>query len=343
MIDASFPNAADLRKHSAGIFPREGIFPDATTIAPAGIAFAGAAWAVSARAFVANLKRGGAPFSQTYGSTPISNDGVDAAAWTIPGAPGTGSRIDLLWIRARDTTQGDSAAGAPTDGPSGATRTGIPEWGITSGVASGSPVAPALPSGAYEIARALVPAAAVSAAGATITQSYRFAYVVGGPLLGRTKAELDEYIPPDGTLGFTIDTDVIYQSNGTTWISTRPFIDGIVNGASAGALPATTDTDIPGTSKTFTLDRTRNCLITFGAGYQINGDNDARLMLSIDAATVSTLDMHGVPGLNGQKWGMSGVWIVSLAAGAHTIKLRGWAAAAGTVAVTDASWAMTTD
>lgn len=190
-IDAAFPNAADQRKQLAAIYPREGVFPDATTIAAAGIAFAGTGWGISARAFGAVLKRGGAPYSQAYGSALISNDGTVSNAWTILAAPGSGSRIDRLCIRARDTTQGDSATGAPTDGPGGLPRTGLPEFLTVNGTPATTPVAPALPSGYEEIAQVTTPSGAASAAGSTIVNTYAFAQMVGGVIYVRNATEMN--------------------------------------------------------------------------------------------------------------------------------------------------------
>lgn len=221
-ITASFPDAVDIRKHQAAIFPREGIFPDPITAAAAGIAFAGAGWAVSARAFVACLKRGGAPYTQTYGTALVSNDGVVAAAWTVGAAPGVGSRIDLLCIRARDTTQGDSASGAPTDGPSGAARTGFPEFLVVAGTPGTPGVAPAIIAGYQEVARITVSAGNASAAAATIVQTYAFAYVAGGPTYFRTTADLlafttAAYLHP-GLVAIPLDAPLNkYTWDGAAW------------------------------------------------------------------------------------------------------------------------------
>lgn len=190
-IDAAFPNAADQRKQLASIYPREGVLPDPTTTAAAGIAFAGTGWGVSARAFNAVLKRGGAAFSQSYGSALCGNDGVVANAWTIGAAPASGSRIDRLCIRARDTTQGDSSSGAPTDGPGGAARTGFPEFLVVAGTAGTTPSAPLLPAGYFEVAQITTPSGAASSSGSTIVPTYAFAHVNGGPIYARTLAERD--------------------------------------------------------------------------------------------------------------------------------------------------------
>lgn len=193
-IDAAFPNAADQRKQLAGIYPREGVFPDPITTAPAGIAYAGTGWGVNARPFGAVLKRGGAPYSQAYGSALVSNDGVVTNAWTIGAAPASGSRIDLLCIRGRDSTQGDSATGAPTDGPGGATRLGFPEFVVVAGVAATTPLRPAIPAGLTEVGQITTPSGAASTAGSTFVPSYKFAQVVGGTIFVRTAAERDALV-----------------------------------------------------------------------------------------------------------------------------------------------------
>lgn len=192
-IDTAFPNAIDQRQQLGEIYPYEGVFPSPITTAAAGVAYAGAGWAISARAFVAAIKRSGAPFSQTYGTALVGNNGVVASAWTVGVAPGVGSRIDRLCIRARDTTQGDSATGAPTDGPGGVARTGFPEFLVVAGTSGTPGVAPALPSGYFEVAQVTVSAGNASASAATISQTYSFATPVGATMIFRTTAALLAY------------------------------------------------------------------------------------------------------------------------------------------------------
>lgn len=236
-IDAAFPNALDARKQFGGAFPRQGLFPDPITTAAAGVAYAGTGWGIDARAFTYITKRGGAPYSQTYGVAFGSNDAVVTGAWTIDPAPVSGSRIDLLWIRATDAGSGDSMSGAPTDGPGGAARA-VPVFGVTTGAPDSLPVAPSLPAGAVEIARATTPSGAVSAAGSTITQTYTFAQVAGGPIYVRTIAERDalaDVIP--GDVAIIATTGLQYRRTATTWrgltivsgnVNTSTNVNGIV-------------------------------------------------------------------------------------------------------------------
>ncbi len=221
-IDAGFPNAADQRKQLASIYPREGLFPDSITMG-AGVAFAGTGWGISARAFNASIKRGGAPYSQAYGSALVGNDGTVTNAWTIAAAPASGSRIDLLCIRARDTTQGDSATGTPTDGPGGAARTGFPEFVVVAGTAATTPARPALPAGYEEVAQITTPSGAASTAGSTIVQTHAFAHVVGAPIVVRNYTELDALT---GILAldaaYVMDKDVLLVRRGGAWVPTVP-------------------------------------------------------------------------------------------------------------------------
>lgn len=186
-IDKAYPNAVDIRKNQSAIFPREGIFPDPLTVLAAGIAYGNGGWDVAARPFTANLKRGGAPYSMTYGAAQIANDSA-ATAWTIDAAPGSGTRVDRLWVRATDPTEAEALT---TPGGETAPRA-VPIFGVT----TGSPAIQPLPAGAIEIAQVSTPAGAVSIAGSTITQTYKFAGVVGGTIYVRNRTELDAIVTP---------------------------------------------------------------------------------------------------------------------------------------------------
>lgn len=213
-IDSGFPNAVDLRRLDAGLIAREGVFPDPTTTAAAGIAVGTTAWNVQARPFVAALKRGGAPYSLSYGVARLANS-AQVNAWEIQPAPASGSRIDLLWIRATDPGEGETTSGS--DGPGGAARA-VPIFGVTAGTPSGTPATPALPAGALLIATVTTPSGAASIAGSTIAQSYGFAHLVGGVAYYRTAALRDESTVTEGTVGRVIGDDNLYVKRvGSTW------------------------------------------------------------------------------------------------------------------------------
>lgn len=98
-------------------------------------------------------------------------------------APGSNSRIDVIWAKQQDTT-----AGIPS--PDAATGE---LYGVTSGAAAVSPVKPAIPVGAVELATAVVAAGATSTngAGVTITNTGRLTVARGAAVPVRSQAERD--------------------------------------------------------------------------------------------------------------------------------------------------------
>lgn len=186
-IDKAFPNAVDLRRGYSAVFPREGLFPDPNGLL--GVAYAGTGWAVGARPFSGVTKRGGVAFSQNYGAATFANDANVPAAWTLPGAPSSGSITSLLWIRATDPTQGEALTQIAGEvDPQGAPRPrAVPVFGITTGTTT---VAPVLPAGAVLISTVTIASTSTSAATSVIVQSYGFANVLGGPVYYRNAAEM---------------------------------------------------------------------------------------------------------------------------------------------------------
>lgn len=219
-IHDSFPNAVDWRRAFSGVVPREGIFPDANTVGNE-VAYAGTGWGVNARQFVAALKRGGSLGSQTYGTALVANDGVVTGAWTIDPAPVSGSRIDLLWVRGKDFSEGDSDVGAPTDGPAGADRAEA-DFGVTTGTPGTSPVAPSLPAGVTEIARVTTPSGAASIAGSTIVNTYAYTVAAGGVMPVRDSAGLAAYTPANGAFAVRLDTGIMYLRSAGAWATLAP-------------------------------------------------------------------------------------------------------------------------
>ena len=76
------------------------------------------------------------------GLVSVGNSGVGS---TVAAAPGKGSRIDIIWVRHR------------TAGENGDT-TSEPDYGVTSGTPGSPGLAPSIPAGALELARATVSA-----------------------------------------------------------------------------------------------------------------------------------------------------------------------------------------
>jgi hypothetical protein len=212
-IREGYALAADHRRALGAIVVREGVMPDVNSLG-LGIAYGNGGWNVGARPFVVASRRGGAPYSITYGAAFGYNDAA-GTAWTIGAAPGSGSRIDLLWVRLTDTDSGESATGS--DGPGGVARA-VPVYGVTAGTAATTPVAPALPAGAVEIARVTTPSGAASIAGSTITQG-PIAFLAGARAFVRDAVDRAALIAAGihrGTQLYQLDTDTLYTYDGST-------------------------------------------------------------------------------------------------------------------------------
>lgn len=268
-IDKAWPNAIDLRKAVGGYIPREGVFPDPITVAAAGIAYGNGAWDVGALPFVLAAKRGGAPYSQAYGTALGTNDAA-GTAWTIDPAPGSGSRVDRLWVRLVDPSQGEALT---TPGAETVPRA-VPVFGVTLGTPGIQP----LPAGTTEIAQVSTPSGAASIAGSTITQTYKFAQTVGGTIFARTKAELDAIVTPlNGDLGFVIATGVTYQRSGGAWRRAAGLDSTAVPvTAGAGFTISSNDLYVLGPLLCGTINWSKNAgtlghgdqILTLGAGYR---------------------------------------------------------------------------
>lgn len=106
----------------------------------------------------------------------LTNDGTVPV--TITAAPGSNSRITSIWVKHNDDTTGDANA--------------LPVFGTTDGVAAASPVAPAIPTGALELAQLRVYSGTTASNGGsnTLTQRAPITAMRGGIVMARTSAEL---------------------------------------------------------------------------------------------------------------------------------------------------------
>ena len=141
----------EVRKSDALLFTRAGVV--AGSASPLVTGTSGWTYNVGKAGFVTIR-------SESDGAHVFGNDGV-AATPAVAVAPGSGlSRIDVIWVR-------HPAVGENSD------TTSEPVFGVTSGVASSTPVAPSLPAGALELARNTMTSAATStsSAGNSIAQT----------------------------------------------------------------------------------------------------------------------------------------------------------------------------
>lgn len=136
----------------------------------------------------------------------------EAAAFADTTAPpASNSRIDVIWSK-----QQDSQAGIPT--PDGVIGFIV---GCTQGSAAASPVAPAIPVGAVELARAVVLSTATggtSGTGTTITHTGRQTVARGAPIPVRNQTERDAMTPFAGMLVSRLDLGgILEQYSGSAW------------------------------------------------------------------------------------------------------------------------------
>lgn len=134
----------EVRKSDALMFTGTGVVPGSAS--PLVTGTSGWAYNVGKAGFVTS--RG-----ESDGAHFFGNDGV-AATPAVPVAPGPGlSRIDIIWVR------------HPANGENSDTDS-RPVFGVTSGTAASTPIAPTIPTGATELARNTMSSGAISTASA---------------------------------------------------------------------------------------------------------------------------------------------------------------------------------
>lgn len=126
----------------------------------------------SIRAHVAVTK-----MSNANGPTLVPNDSTVSVS-TDP-APGSNSRIDVIWVRQRHVT-----------GDGGSESSVAPEFGVAKGSSSVTPSAPSIPAGAVELSRATVTTGTTATSGLTFTPG-RWTVANGAPVPVRSETERD--------------------------------------------------------------------------------------------------------------------------------------------------------
>lgn len=180
------------------------VVKDSTGKPRSGVFYAGNASLVSGKAnmsydvaaFEAAICRG-----RTKGTSFPTNDGVVNVTTTA--APGSNSRIDIIYLQQQEVSEGDAATQAVV--------------GVVQGTAASSPSAPSLPDGAIELARAVVPAGITATTSATITQTAKFTAAAGGVIPFRSTTDRDAATYTETQLGWLLDTDILQIFDGSAW------------------------------------------------------------------------------------------------------------------------------
>lgn len=144
------------------------------------------------------------------------NDGVyvgtTEAAQTVAttAAPGSNSRIDVIWEKQQDQYSTLSAD-----------ATSAPQYGVTQGTAAVSPTKPTIPVGALELATSVVAVGATSTNGAnvTITNTARLTAARGAPIPVRNTTERDALTTYPGLHVIRLDNGGKLERwvSGSTW------------------------------------------------------------------------------------------------------------------------------
>lgn len=182
----------------AGLPPR--VRPGVLDAASDTLVKAGDGWAYRVGTAVLALSR-----TAYDGVHLLVNDGnVDVPC---PAAPGTGSRIDVVWVA------------QPSTGENGDT-TSVPTFGVASGTAvSGTPAVPTIPAGATSLAQVLVPSTATSAAATTITQTWQWTSLRGAPVPVLTETGLAGIASPrNGDLATNRATGDLWVRVADSWV-----------------------------------------------------------------------------------------------------------------------------
>ena len=142
--------------------------------------------------------------SATQGPIIVPNDATVAVPTTA--APGANSRIDIIWVRQHLVA---ADGGADTDV--------VAEIGVTQGAVAGVPSAPAIPTGAVELARATVPAGTTATNTLTIQQTHLWTVTDGAPIPVRNDTERDALTEFDGMLVNHLGSDQLQRFDGSVW------------------------------------------------------------------------------------------------------------------------------
>lgn len=139
-----------------------------------------------------------------------------SATVTVPtiGSPGSNSRIDVIWVRQRLL---------PAD--AGSDTTVVAEWGVSDGDPSATPIAPPIPTGALEVARAIVTAGAANTSGLTISQTHPWTAGAGAPIPVRNDTERNALTGYDGLLVNHLGRKTLERHDGTTWRAYATTVD----------------------------------------------------------------------------------------------------------------------
>lgn len=161
------------------------------------------------------------------GAILLANDGTVNVL--LDAAPAANSRIDVIYVK-----QNDSSSTVTTPDAND-----TPVITFVKGTAAASPVKPAVPTGAVELATVQIPAGATAtnAGGVVITQTAQFTAAPGGVVAVRNGTELTAFAAADSARAYRLDIGSEYQRIAGSW---RP--GGVQAPTDRPAVPVSTPT-----------------------------------------------------------------------------------------------------
>jgi hypothetical protein len=191
----------DTRRVTAGLVvrntdgtPRPGVFP------------AHASPLVTGRATAPLMAYDVAPF---LAATSRLNTGIEliandaATTVTTTAAPASNSRIDVIWVRSQFVQHADANNDVV--------------FGVTQGTAALTPVKPAIPAGALELATAEILSTTTQTSTAVITQTHPYTATAGGVVWLRNATEQAAWTPTNGAIAYRLDLGAHLFRRGGVW------------------------------------------------------------------------------------------------------------------------------
>lgn len=209
-VAGSVTQAVDARRAEAGMWARNA----ATTVPRQGVVWAGQS------VLVAGTSTTGPPMTVTvaplhFVASKASGEGIyravvqSATLVDIDAAPGSNSRIDVVWVAQQD-------AASPSN-PDGTTQGVV---GVTTGTPAASPTKPTvLTVGAIELATVTVSAGNTNTNSAVITQTAKWTALRGTPIPVANQSDRDALAAYDGLQVWRLDGHRLerYTSDSGSW------------------------------------------------------------------------------------------------------------------------------
>lgn len=303
-----------IAKNSDGT-PRVGVFPADTNALVTGRASMG----YDVAPFKAATSRTGT------GVELLANDA--SVTVTTTAAPGSNSRIDVIWVRPQFTANADAG--------------NVPLLGVTQGTAAAVPTKPPIPAGALELATAEIPSSATTTASVVITQTAQMTAASGGVVLVRSAAELTAFAAADGTTARLSTTGASFRRQAGAWVAGAgaafTAAQAIANsGGTVTASPNFGALSGIAVSQAIVTPGACRAKVTLTFQFSANGaGTGAQLSVAGTGATTITPSNTGVQMVQAQQEvvGMtstySGSWFVNLNAGTTTLSVVGRIIGAG--------------